>query len=256
MKITYFILFIIFSNLTFSQKIFEGELIYTYKINLTDTIKFKTPKKFLKKGKETKVTESDLKNSSEFYDTIRIKYKNGNYIINKNDKKNLTLILFDSLEEAVKIFPKEKTLIKFYLNTNREIKNNSFEDFKEIISKDTIYKNFGTCKYYKLIYEFGEEEFIINESFDKLMINKNILSENYLNQYYTNEVSNFINKSILLYYSKYSNNLKFDKIETSLVCIIKKEINDKEFQLPNHVEDFEMSKIMPNSKTKYYLIKD
>lgn len=256
MKKLYFILFLLLTNLTFSQNIFEGELIYSYKINLTDTVKFKTPKKFLKKEKQINITESDLRNSSKFYDTIRIKYKNGNYIINKNDKKNITLILFDSLKEAVKIFPKEKTIIKFDLSTTEEASNNLFGDFIEILSKDTIYKDFGACKYYKLTYKFGEEEFILNNKNDKLLNNKNILSENYINQFYTNEVANFIDKSILLYYSKYSNYLKFGKIETSLVRIIKKEINDKEFQLPNHIEDFEMSKIAPKSKTKYYFIKD
>lgn len=206
-----------------AKKVFEGELIYHH---------------------DMKMNSENYSESRKHYDTLKITYKNKNYIKTKN-KINFEKVLFiDSLKKRYVIYrdnsSKSKNLsmdednLNFGKLYNRE--NSHFGTIISLLKSDTVF-NFKDQNYSlkKLFVErkYGNETYIFSESDSlKLTDNRNVL-RNIGEQIHPTEIANVLNHSLIFYYKLNVKNTDLNE-EYKLVDIQKKKIRDETFAIPKH----------------------
>lgn len=190
LKVILFGMLCFFSNFSKAQ-IFEGELIYSFKVT----------GEFILEEKEYKVEDQMIKRG-EFYDSLTILYKGNQYKKTKN-KKELEHSYFNLNEKkSAVIFSDNNQIIIDDLNFNNLInqpchKTGAVQNIE--VSDTTLLKFNLPCKYIVITSEFGNEKYIISENLPKLIFNRNILQEESC-QIYQKEISKLINNSILIFY--------------------------------------------------------
>tara|TARA_R110002074_G_scaffold401789_2_gene601565 strand:- start:9 stop:749 length:741 start_codon:yes stop_codon:yes gene_type:complete len=223
MRILTFIICILLINISSTEKVFEGELIYHH---------------------DMKMNSKNYSESRKFYDTLTITYKDRNYIKLTN-KKNYEKILFiDSLRKVYVIYKdnlsKSKTLSMNEDNLNfGKLYNRENSHFGKIISlskSDTILNFDKKNRELKKLFverEYGNEIYVYSEpDKSKLTDNRNIL-RNIGEQIHPKEIATELNNSILYYYKLKVKNADLYE-EYRLVEIRNKEIENNVFEIPKH----------------------
>lgn len=202
----------LFTSLIYGQS-FEGKLIYKveFKINM--------------EGISKNDMIDHMKRSGEYFDTLVIKIKNGNYekLVNSANSKRIVyksdsnkIYNFDTGFEYVLI-----TNAKKYGSTNIEFEK------PEIIQNDSTVSVLGQeCKSITLNWDnLGRETYFYNESF--LKINPELFQEH--NFEYFNEVLK-LTKSYPTQINKTLNN--FIEIRMILISYSDEKIEDSSFEIP------------------------
>lgn len=242
MKILTTIVCVLLINISATEKVFEGELIYHYNL---------------------KMNELNLSDSRKYFDTLRITYKNKNYVklINKKDYektlfidslKKIYLIYKDNFSKSKKLSMNEDNL-NFGKLYNRE--NSHFGKIISISKSDTIF-NFDKKEHeLKMLFverEHGNETYVYSDSNEyKLSDNRNLL-RNIGEQIHPKEIATELNNSIIYYYKLQVKNTKLYS-EYRLVEIKYKKIENIVFSIPKHKDSkgFEKEN-KKSSRFKYY----
>jgi len=242
MRILTFIICILLINISSTEKVFEGELIYHY---------------------DMKMNSKNYSESRKFYDTLTITYKDKNYIKLTN-KKNYEKILFiDSLRKVYVIYKdnlsKSKNLSMNEDNLNfgklysRE--NSHFGKIVSLSKSDTVL-NFDNENYeLKKLFverEYGNETYVYSDSKEfKLTENRNIL-RNIGEQIHPEQIASELKNSILYYYKLDAKNADLYE-EYKLVKINNKTIESSVFKIPEHKDAKGYKKEnKKNGRFKYY----
>ena len=244
LKVILFGMLCSFSNRSKAQ-IFEGELIYSFKVTGGFTLE----------GKEYKMEDQALERG-EFYDSLTILYKGNQYTKTKN-KKELEHSYFNlNDKKSAVIFSDDNQIIIDDLSLNNLINQpcHKIGVIQKIEVSDTTLLEFNLpCKYIVITSEFGNEKYIISENSPKLTFNRNILQEESC-QVYQKEIAKIINNSILIFYEIEAMNV----VATySLEKIINKKLNESEVDIPAYKEkrrDRKFNKFSQRLKS-YTLIK-
>ena len=230
MRILTTIAFILLINISSPEKIFEGELIYHYNMRMN---------------------EKNFSDSRKYFDTLKITYKDKNYIKLTNKKDYEKTIFIDSLKKIYVIYKdnlsKSKKLSMNEDNLNfGKLYNRENSHFGKIISlskSDTII-NFDKKDYeLKKLFvkrEYGNEIYVYSDSNEyKLTDNRNIL-RNIGEQIHPKEIATELNNSIIYYYKLQAENTELF-VEYKLVEIKNKKIENSVFSIPKHKDskDFE-----------------
>ena len=230
MRILTTIAFILLINISSPEKIFEGELIYHYNMRMN---------------------EKNFSDSRKYFDTLKITYKDKNYIKLTNKKDYEKTIFIDSLKKIYVIYKdnlsKSKKLSMNEDNLNfGKLYNRENSHFGKIISlskSDTII-NFDKKDYeLKKLFvkrEYGNEIYVYSDSNEyKLTDNRNIL-RNIGEQIHPKEIATELNNSIIYYYKLQTENAELF-VEYKLVEIKNKKIENRVFSIPKHKDskDFE-----------------
>ncbi|WP_406683343.1 hypothetical protein N1F78_11680 [Seonamhaeicola sp. MEBiC1930] len=216
------ICFFDFSQLS-AQKKFEGELVYHHLMKINGKVN---------------------PNSKKYFDTLKIVYKNKSYIKTTNKANYEKEIFIDSLRKIYVIYQdnldKTKNLSMNEDNLNfGKLYNGENSHFGIIINfkiKDTsfFFKNkHQSFKKIELKRQYGNEVYVYSSSDTlKLQDNRNLL-RNIGNQIHPKEVAHIIDNSILYYYKVFTKSIE-GSMEFRLINFRNMEIQDKEFNLPNH----------------------
>ena len=230
MRILTTIAFILLINISSPEKIFEGELNYHYNMRMN---------------------EKNFSDSRKYFDTLKITYKDKNYIKLTNKKDYEKTIFIDSLKKIYVIYKdnlsKSKKLSMNEDNLNfGKLYNRENSHFGKIISlskSDTII-NFDKKDYeLKKLFvkrEYGNEIYVYSDSNEyKLTDNRNIL-RNIGEQIHPKEIATELNNSIIYYYKLQTENAELF-VEYKLVEIKNKKIENSVFSIPKHKDskDFE-----------------
>jgi hypothetical protein len=242
MRILTFIICILLINISSTEKVFEGELIYHH---------------------DMKMNLKDYSESRKFYDTLTITYKDKNYIKLTN-KKNYEKILFiDSLRKVYVIYKdnlsKSKNLsmnednLNFGKLYNRE--NSHFGKIVSLSKSDTILNFDKENRELKKLFverEYGNETYVYSDSKEfKLTDNRNIL-RNIGEQIHPDEIASELKNSILFYYKLDVKNADLYE-EYKLVKINNKVIKNSVFKIPKHKDAKGYKKEnKKNGRFKYY----
>ena len=223
MRILLLIFCTLFISKSSSEKVFEGELIYHHNM---------------------KMNSENYSESRKYFDTLKVAYKDKNYIKLTNKKDYEKILFIDSLKKVYVIYKdslsKSKNLsmnednLNFGKLYNRE--NSHFGSIVSLSKSDTIlnFKN-KECQLKKIFVErqFGNETYIFSESdVYKFIDNRNIL-RNIGEQIHPKEIASELNNSILYYYKLEIKNTDLYE-EYRLVEIRNREIEDKIFEIPKH----------------------
>jgi hypothetical protein len=223
MRILLLIFCALFISKSSSEKVFEGELIYHHYM---------------------KMNSKNYSESRKYYDTLKVTYKNKNYIKLTNKKDYEKIVFIDSLKKVYVIYKdnlsKSKSLsmnednLNFGKLYNRE--NSHFGIIVSLSKSDTILNfNNKECQLKKLFVErqYGNETYVYSESKDfKLTDNRNIL-RNIGEQIHPKEIATELNNSILYYYKLEVKNADLYE-ENKLVEIRNSKIEKKFFEIPEH----------------------
>jgi hypothetical protein len=223
MRILLLIFCALFISKSSSEKVFEGELIYHH---------------------DMKMNSKNYSESRKYYDTLKVTYKNKNYIKLTNKKDYEKIVFIDSLKKVYVIYKdnlsKSKSLsmnednLNFGKLYNRE--NSHFGIIVSLSKSDTILNfNNKECQLKKLFVErqYGNETYVYSESKDfKLTDNRNIL-RNIGEQIHPKEIATELNNSILYYYKLEVKNADLYE-ENKLVEIRNSKIEKKFFEIPEH----------------------
>lgn len=242
MRILTFIICILLINISSTEKVFEGELIYHH---------------------DMKMNSKNHSESRKFYDTLTITYKDKNYIKLTN-KRNYEKILFiDSLKKVYVIYKdnlsKSKNLsmnednLNFGKLYNRE--NSHFGKIVSLSKSDTILNFDKENRELKKLFverEYGNETYVYSDSKEfKLTDNRNIL-RNIGEQIHPDEIASELKNSILFYYKLDVKNADLYE-EYKLVKINNKAIESSVFKIPEHKDAKGYKKEnKKNSRFKYY----
>ncbi|WP_418602916.1 hypothetical protein [Hwangdonia sp.] len=223
MRILLFIFCSLLISKSSTEKVFEGELIYHHNM---------------------KMNSKNYSESRKYYDTLKVTYKDKNYIKLTNKKDCEKILFIDSLKKVYVIYKdylsKSKSLsmdednLNFGKLYNRE--NSHFGNIVSLSKSDTIL-NFKNKEHQlkKLFVErqYGNETYIYSESDSfKFTDNRNIL-RNIGEQIHPKEIATELNNSILYYYKLDVKNADLYE-EYRLVEIRNKEIENKVFEIPKH----------------------
>jgi len=223
MRILLLIFCVLFISKSSTEKVFEGELIYHH---------------------DMKMNSKNYSESRNYFDTLKITYKNKNYIKLTNKKDYEKILFLDSLQKIYVIYKdnlsKSKKLsmnednLNFGKLYNRE--NSHFGNIVSLSKSDTIF-NFKNQDYnLKTLFvkrKYGNETYVYSESDNsKLNDNRNIL-RNIGEQIHPKEIATELNNSILFYYKLEVKGADLYE-EYRLVEIENKEIERKEFKIPKH----------------------
>jgi len=225
-----------------TEKTFEGELIYYHNM---------------------KMNSENYSESTKYYDTLKITYKNKNYIKLTNKVNYEKALFIDSLKKIYDIYKdnlsKSKNLsmnednLNYGKLYNRE--NSHFGNVISITKSDSIFKfNDKDYQLKKLFVErqYGNETYVYSESDNlKLADNRNIL-RNIGEQIHPKEIATELKKSILYYYKLKVKNADLSE-EYRLVEIINNEIKNKTFEIPKYkdAKGFKREN-KKNGRFKYY----
>lgn len=223
MRILVFIFCVYLINVSFNDRVFEGELVYHHDI---------------------KINSKDYAQSKNFYDTLTITYKDKNYIKLTNKKDYEKILFVDSLRKLYVIYKdnlsKSKNLSMNEDNLNfGKLYNRENSHFGKIIamSKSDTILNFDKedSKFKKLSVEreYGFETYVYSNSEEfKLHDNRNIL-RNMGEQIHPEQIASELKNSILFYYKLNVKNADLHE-EFKLVKILNKEIENSVFEIPKH----------------------
>lgn len=244
------ILILIFCTLLINQsstkKVFEGELIYHH---------------------DMVVNSKNYSESRKYFDTLKITYKNKNYIKLTNRKAYEKTLFIDSLKKIYVIYKdnsnKSKKLSMNEDNLNfgklysRE--NSHFGDIISISKSDTIFNLNDTRYPLKKLFvkrKYGNETYVYSESDSlKLTDNRNIL-RNMGEQIHPKEIAVELNNSIIYYYKLHLKNTSTFK-EYKLIEIREKEIKNNTFKIPEHKDAKGLKKEnKKNGRFKFYELKN
>ncbi len=172
-----------------NAQVFEGELIYSFKITGEFTV-----------AEKEYNMEEEMIRQGDFFDTLSILYKGNKYKKTKN-KKRIEHIYFDLDEKkSITRFGEKKEIIVDDLSINDLINQpcHPLEPIQNIETRDTVYLDIP-CKYIELTGGEGKEKYIISDSLPRLSFNRNILQDESC-QLYQKEVGEIIKNAILFYY--------------------------------------------------------
>ena len=247
-----FSIILLFAFNSIQSQNFEGELIYSakmdgYVIYKSDTLKFKDLKdKMIQKG--------------EYFDSLNIKINDLGYVKKINNGKDETVIL--NFNEKKKYIITEKELTVDDLNfrniyNTKLVTDYSHDEIIELTQNDTIIKfNNAEIKVNKITVKkkYSKEIYLISHDFLKLPVKRNILiSED--NQIYDKEVEDLIGSNLILKYTMTTTLLGYMIVDIELSKIQQKEIPISNFEIPKHIEDKEYKKNNKDSERfKFYKI--
>ena len=229
-------------NQSSNKKVFEGELIYHH---------------------DMKMSSKTYSESRKYYDTLKITYKDKNYIKSTNKTVYEKVLFIDSLKKTYVIYKdnlsKSKNLSMYEDNLNfGKLYNRENSHFGNIISlskSDTIFnikdKDFQLKKIF-VERQYGNETYVYSESDNlKLTDNRNVL-RNIGEQIHPKEIATELNNSILYYYKLNVKNSDLFE-EYRLVEIRNKEVKDQTFKIPEHNDAKGFKKEnKKNGRIKYY----
>lgn len=209
-----------------TEKVFEGELVYYHNI---------------------KMNNKTYAESRKYFDTLKVTYKDKNYIKLTNKKEFEKILFIDSLEKLYVIykdnFSKSKKISMIEDNLNfGKLYNRKNSHFGSIISSsksDTVL-NFNNKKYQlkKLFVErqYGNETYIYSTTDNfKLADNRNIL-RNIGEQIHPKEIADELNNSILYYYKSKVKSADLYE-EYRLIEIRNHTLKNTTFEIPKHKDE-------------------
>jgi hypothetical protein len=209
------LIFSIFTTFSFGQS-FEGKLTYKAEFSFNMDSSF---------GLSEKDMIEHMKKSGEYYDTIVVNIKNGNYekLVNSINSKR---IVYKS--DINKIYTFDKGF-EYVLIVNAKNYKSSKMEFErpEIIKNDSVVKIMGKdCQSITLDWNgIGKETYYYNDSF--LKIDSELFKSH--NYEYLNEILNITNS----YPTQINKSLnKLIGIRMILVDVSKEEISDSAFEIP------------------------
>lgn len=220
MKQRFFLLFIVCVNSIHAQSTFEGILMYHHK---------------------RLVNGDDLKSSKHYYDTLKVIYKDLNFIKVLNKLEPETHIFIDSLETKYSINEENENGKKtryLYINNldNGKLYHRENNELEEIISLKksdttlTIQNKKFQLKHLIVKRKYGTETFIYSENDSlKLAGNRNVLKIVGL-QIHKKQIAEVLNKSLLFYYRSEGRPTYFT--EFSLFDIQSLKLKDSTFNIP------------------------
>ena len=247
-----FSIILLFAFNSIQSQNFEGELIYSAKMDgcviyKSDTLKFKDLKdKMIQKG--------------EYFDSLNIKINDLGYVKKINNGKDETVILNFNEKKKYIITEKELTVddLNFKNIYNRQLGSDySHNEIIELTQNDTVIKfNNAEIKVNKITVKkkYSKEIYLISHDFLKLPVKRNILiSED--NQIYDKEVEDMIGSNLILKYTMTSTLSGYMIVDIELSKIEQKEIPISNFEIPKHIEDKKLKKINKDSERfKFYKI--
>ncbi len=209
------------------------------------------------------MNEKNFSDSNKYFDTLKITYKNKNYIKLTNQKDYEKSIFIDSLKKIYVIYKdnwsKSKKLSMNEDNLNfGKLYNQENSHFGKIISlskSDTIInfdKKDHELKKLFVKREYGKETYVYSDANQyKLADNRNILRA-MGEQIHPKEIATELNNSIIYYYKLQVKNTELYS-EYKLVEIKNKEIENSIFSIPKHKDSRGLEKEnKKNGRFKFY----
>ncbi len=239
--------YILLYNLSTDPKLFEGELVY--KIKYSGTMEL-GDKVFDFGGDE-------MKERSNFFDTIKIQVKGVNHIKYINKRTPEEKIFIDAEKKVYSVLSNNELMIDdlSYLNLYQR-ENNYFGEIVAIQIKDTLYKNYdGISKHLVVKRTSGTEIFIFNQALPKLESGRFIIANEDI-QILPEQIDSIIQNSIILYYESHLSNMNLST-EIELIKLNNYTIQPSKFEIPKYKENRKNKKFNKISKRfkLYHIIK-